>query len=662
MFLADLNQVSARRQVALFIDTYERTGRVLDDWLGRLYAGQYGDLPVTLVTTISGQKPLDRGLWGGCVSVIADVPLEPFSDAEARQFLGSRNIHDENAIRAILSLSGRLPMWLETLAAARPADAADIGDPAGDAVDRFLKWEDDARQRFVMSAALPRMINQDVLAELATPGEAAELFGWLRRLPFVTERKGAWTYHQVVRAAMLRLQRAQAPIDWKTRQTTLAQAYERWARSEVGEASQEWENPRWVDHTREQMYHLICASPDANLPPALASAVQAAARSPIRARQWAELIADAGRDTGHDGLRRWGQRLHEGIRDDDVTQYLTDLIHDGRLLPDVMSIALDKRAECHWLMGRREEALADLDRAIKLSPRNGALIGGRGFLYQIMGRYGEALTDLTRANELSPDNAPIIYLRGRACHLLGRYEEALAEYARADELRPDSALLIAARGQTYQQIQRYQEALADLTRAIELDPGRSWVLSSRGITYRQMGRYEESLADFTRVIDLDPGNATAISFRGQTYQIAGHYAEALADLTRAIDLDPGDATSIRVRGQTYMQMERNEEAVADFTRAIDLDPGDATYIASRGVAYGLIERNEEALADFTRAIDLDPGIAWVIRTRGRIYQRMRRYEEALADLTRAIDLDPGNSDYIAERAEIKQLMGEGEDA
>ena len=228
------------------------------------------------------------------MSVIADVPLEPFSDAEARQFLGSRNIHDENAIRAILSLSGRLPMWLETLAAARPADAA-----------------------------------------------------------------------------------------------------------------------------REQMYHLICASPDANLPPALASAVQAAARSPIRARQWAELIADAGRDTGHDGLRRWGQRLHEGIRDDDVTQYLTDLIHDGSLLPDVMSIALDKRAECHWLMGRREEALADLDRAIKLSPRNGALIGGRGFLYQIMGRYDEALTDLTLANELSPDNAPIIYLRGRACHLLG---------------------------------------------------------------------------------------------------------------------------------------------------------------------------------------------------------------------------------------------------
>ena len=38
-------------------------------------------------------------------------------------------------------------MWLATLAEARPSDGADIGDPAGDAVERFLKWEDDPASR-----------------------------------------------------------------------------------------------------------------------------------------------------------------------------------------------------------------------------------------------------------------------------------------------------------------------------------------------------------------------------------------------------------------------------------------------------------------------------------------------------------------------------------
>jgi hypothetical protein len=156
VFVSGLDRAAAGRLIALFIDTYERTGQLLDHWLRRLYNGQYGDLPETLITTISGQKPLDPNLWGDYLPVIADVPLEPFSEAEARQFLASKNIHDESTIQVILTLSGRLPMWLATLAESRPADAADIGDPAGDAVERFLKWEDDpARRSIAMTAALP---------------------------------------------------------------------------------------------------------------------------------------------------------------------------------------------------------------------------------------------------------------------------------------------------------------------------------------------------------------------------------------------------------------------------------------------------------------------------------------------------------------------------
>jgi len=363
VFVEELNRAAAGRPVALFIDTYERTGLVLDHWLRRLYDGQYGGLPVTLVTTISGQKPLSPNLWGDYLPVIADVALEPFSDAEARQFLTSKNIHDESTVQVILSLSGRLPLWLATLAEARPSSPADIGDPAGDAVERFLKWEDDpARRKIAMAAAMPRMVNQDVLAEIAGAGEAQELFGWLCGLPFVSRRAEAWAYHEVVRAAMLRLQRAQAPSGWRARQTALAQTHERWAREAAGGTGETWSDSRWVDHTREQTYHRLCADPDADLGAALASAVRAAEQGTVRARQWAELIADAGRDTGHDGMRRWGQRLADGIQDDDLTRFLTDLINDASLDDRALNIALGHRGENNWLMGRHDEARADFER------------------------------------------------------------------------------------------------------------------------------------------------------------------------------------------------------------------------------------------------------------------------------------------------------------
>ena len=210
LFVAGLHRAAAGGPAALFSDTYERTGLLLDQWLRDMYAGRYGELPARLVTIISGQVPLDPNNWSDYLPVIADVPLEPFSDTEARQFLASKNITAEHTIEVILKLSGRLPLWPATLASGHPGAAADIGDPAGDLVERFLKCENDpVRRAIAVAAALPRTLNQDVLAPLAPDSQAPALFAWLRGLPFVTEQGGIWRYHEVARAAMLRLQRTQ---------------------------------------------------------------------------------------------------------------------------------------------------------------------------------------------------------------------------------------------------------------------------------------------------------------------------------------------------------------------------------------------------------------------------------------------------------------------
>ena len=403
VFVAGLNHAAAGRTVALFFDTYERTGPLLDQWLRSLYAGRYGDLPETLITTISGQKPLDPNRWGEYLPVIADIALEPFSEAEARQFLASKGITDEPTIQVILTLSGRLPLWLATLAEARSQGSVDIGDPSGNAVERFLKWEDDpARRETAMAAALPRVINQDVLAVITAPGEARELFGWLRELPFVSQRGEAWVYHDVVRAAMLRVRRAEAPVEWRSEHHLLAQANARWASGAAGGMDSAWTSADWADYTREKTYHLLCADPHGNLPKTLASAVKAAEHSLVRARQWAVLIADAGHDANNDLLREWGQRLTDRSHGDDLAPYLTCLINEAALDSAHLAVAHEQRGETYRLMGRHEEALADFSRAIELAPDRTWVITSRGDTYRQMGRYAEALADLSRAVELDP--------------------------------------------------------------------------------------------------------------------------------------------------------------------------------------------------------------------------------------------------------------------
>ena len=573
VFISGVNRAATNRPIALFFDTYERTGPLLDSWLRGLYAGQYGDLPETLITTISGQNPLDANLWGDYLPVIADLPLEPFSEAEARQFLGSKNIHDESVIQVILTLSGRLPMWLATLAQARPTDAADIGDPAGDAVGRFLKWEDDpARRSIAMTAALPRTFNQDVLAAIAPSDKARELFGWLCGLPFVTRRAGSWTYHEVVRSAMLRLQLAQAPSEWRSNQVTLAHANERWARDAAGGSDHAWANPNWVDHTREETYHLLCADPINNLPKALAYSVKAAQYSPIHARQWAGLIADAGNVTNHQILRQWGQRLRDGIHDADLIQYFTYLINDGRLGKSTLTIALKERGEGYRRAERYDEALGDFTRAIELDRSQVWAFAGRGEIYQLMKRYDEALTDYNRAIELDPSRVWAFAGRGEIYQLMKRYDEALADYNRAIELDPHEMWHIFDRGLAYREIGHYEKALTDLTRAIEMDPSQVLTIGSRGMAFREIGRYEEALTDFTRVIELDPSQVWAFAGRGETYQLMKRYDQALTDYNRVVELDPSWGWIIAHRGETSRELGRYDEARADFARAIELDP------------------------------------------------------------------------------------------
>jgi tetratricopeptide (TPR) repeat protein len=607
VFVAEIERVAAGRPVALFFDTYERTGPLLDSWLRRLYGGQYGDLPPTLVTTISGQHPLSPNLWGDYLPVIADVPLEPFSDAEARQFLASKNINDEAITEVILTLSGRLPMWLATLAEARPADAADIGDPAGNAVERFLKWEDaPARRAIAMTAALPRTVNQDILAVITGPDQAPGLFGWLCGLPFVTRQSEAWAYHQVVRTAMLRLQLAQAPSQWRTNHTSLADANARWARETTDSISKPWTNTRWIDHTREETYHLLCAEPAANLPKALASAVMAAEQSTTRARQWAELIVDAGRDTDDATLRRWGQRLHNGINDGDLTSYLTHLINDAHLDKTTLAIALEERGESCRMAGRNDQAIVDFNRAIELNPSGAWALAYRGEIYRLMERYDDALTDFNRAIELNPSHAWAIGSRGQTYQAMQRYDDALTDLNHAIELNPSYDWVIGGRGETYWLMERYADALTDFNRAIELNPSYAWALAHRGETYLTMERYDDALTDLNRAIELNPSYDWAIAYRGQTYQAMERYDDALTDFNRAIELNPRLDWAIGSRGQTYQAMERYNDALTDFNRAIELDPSDAEYFGLRSGLYRLTRRPDEALADLNHAIELDP--------------------------------------------------------
>jgi tetratricopeptide (TPR) repeat protein len=681
VFLRSLTEASDRRPwVVLFFDTYERTGPMLDVWLRDiLVSDRYGHLPANVLVVLAGQSGLDPQTWGDWLDLVTDLPLDVFTETEARQLLGPKGITDEKVIQVILELSARLPVLVSTLAQTRPTSVADVGDPSGTAVERFLKWETNAARRAAaLACALPQELDEDIYRAIVEE-EAGEEFSWLRSMPFFINRAGRGHYHDVVRSAMLRLQRQQSPLRWREQHKRLADAFrERRVQLEQHAPPAEgwWDDERWRNYRLQETYHELCADYRTALPHALGEALHAHDHDITTLRRWSQTLARAGQDTDAAPLRDWGQKLlaalegpspgitvltlmlSRGALDTSgkslaylLRGYEHRLIHDYEQSLEDYTTALElettarifrNRGETYRLAGRYDEALADFDRAITLEPDVVWAIESRGQTYQSMRRYEDALDDFNRALDIEPHNLWVMGNRAELYRVAGRYEEALADFDHVIESNPDYAWAIASRGQTYDSTGRYEEALADYNRAIEIAPETSWILSARGELYRVAGRYEEALADFDHVIESNPDYAWAIASRGQTYDSTGRYEEALADYNRAIEINPEYVWAITNRGQLHLSMGRPEEALADFDRAIEINPEYVWAIANRGHILRLEGRYTEALAAFDRAIEIDTASTYAMTSRGVTYRVLGRYEEALADFDRALALEPDN--------------------
>jgi len=658
-FVVSVNRVAEERPVVLFFDTFERTAPYLESWLLNLFNGSFGGLSSNVVTTIAGQHALADNRWSPLRSLIAAHPLEPFTEEEARGFLAQRGVVNEQVIEVILPLSGRVPMWLATLADSNPQEPGSIPDPSESAVERFLKWEPDARRRqLARVAALPRRFNRDILLAIVDGSEVDELFDWLCGLPFVSRTGEHWRYHDAVRDPMLRLARITSPQQWRDQHQVHADYFLSEQAATGLDAKERWSDPTWQALALEECYHRLCAAPVSALQRALESAVEASEVSVTLARRWAAMLAEAGSAAGAERLRSWGTRLTELLQDqDDDTTFLTALIDGGALGPESTARAIAGRGRSHRRHQRYEQSLADLDRAVGLQGDDARFHRWRGRTLQALMRFEDALTAFDRAIELDPTSTRSFAQRGVTFRLMDRRAEALADFDRAIELDPDFGWNYGQRGVMYQVAERYEEALADLDRAIELDPEDDLHVAQRGFTLHLMGRRQEAMTDLDRAIEMNADQAWNYVLRGGAFRVLNRHEEALADFNRAIELDPEVGIAFAYRGATHRALERYEEALTDFGRAIELDPEDDWAATLRGRTYRDLGRYEEAIAEFTHAIEISPVEHWDLAERGFTYRMIDRLDDALADLNQAVELNGGNDWNHAQRGITHHTMG-----
>ncbi len=211
---------------------------------------------------------------------------------------------------------------------------------------------------------------------------------------------------------------------------------------------------------------------------------------------------------------------------------------------------------------RREEALADFDRALALKADYVDAWNARGGTYYALGQFDEALASFDRAITLRPQFAAVHHNRGLALQNMGRSEDAIASYDKALAIRPGNAEAWNDRGFALRALKRYGDALASFERALAIVPHHAGALHNRGATFWDLGRTEEALADFDRALTIAPNSPWTLHNRGNLlWESKKQLEPALRDLERVLQLAPhydyvrGEALHLKMYGGDWRGLE-----------------------------------------------------------------------------------------------------------
>lgn len=196
----------------------------------------------------------------------------------------------------------------------------------------------------------------------------------------------------------------------------------------------------------------------------------------------------------------------------------------------------------------RAQALADLDRAIRLDPKGSAAFAldqmHRARLLLQEARHEEALAACEAALLIDRDRREAHLIRVEVLRKLNRYDDVIRSCDALLARGKPSAELYEFRGLAREKIKDYQAAIENYTQAIGLRPAGAEIWARRGVLYLATDAPRPALRDFREAIRLDSTNADAYVGRGLALAALGQHREAVADASRGVLM--GEPTAKRL--------------------------------------------------------------------------------------------------------------------
>lgn len=290
--------------------------------------------------------------------------------------------------------------------------------------------------------------------------------------------------------------------------------------------------------------------------------------------------------------------------------------------------------------GRRDEAVASFERAIRLDPDLAEAHNNLAITLNDRQRYDEAIAEYRCAIQLNPHYAEAHFNLGNAFRRKGESQAAIAAYQAALELRPDLAEAYNGIGNVLVDNGRHAEAAEAFSKVIAMRPKQAMGYNNLATALRGMGKPEAALQALDKAIALQPGYATAHSNRGMILSDLRNYDAAIASLKRAVALRPDVAEYLTGLVRLLRDVGRAHEAVAICNQILRVIPTCAEAYSELSGLLQEIGQIDDAHVQCVKALALKPDLPEALNNLGNILRDQGRLEDAIQSYRRALAIKP----------------------
>ncbi len=186
------------------------------------------------------------------------------------------------------------------------------------------------------------------------------------------------------------------------------------------------------------------------------------------------------------------------------------------------------------------------------------------FDLNMLGRKDLAISELEKAIKLDPASWESHYELGRIYFERGSYLQAIDQFERVKRLSPEFVKAYHNAGLAYAAINSHAEAVKNFEDALRLNAKQqtpsAWPLIDYATYFNLQGDFEKARNLLLQAIQIDGSWAQEFEELSKSYRGLGQTSEAIDSLKKAISIHPHKIENHYVLARLYTQTHRPEEA------------------------------------------------------------------------------------------------------